>query len=212
MFMRKKIPLCIASVLAGALLLTGCAIGAGGSSPVQSDQIDSQSASAGVRGDKTLTPKGGSVEAQDWASYEYVGLDDQKAVLASRLVSLDPATDEQRDYLVGKLPQLERYDLTIIRMEETKVSGSSVSLESNYADFYPAHSDGTKTQGVAVIGWEDCATTAFGESFDQGNVVISQCFVGATEKGSSPTKGVTYAPYDGPYDYFEGQPIFFTSD
>ncbi|MEO7349677.1 MAG: hypothetical protein ABIW32_07460 [Terrimesophilobacter sp.] len=155
-----------------------------------------------------LTRPGATVTMGKWASYEYTGTTQQKAVIAARLVSVDKVTAAQQALLVEQIPELSDYTIWMLQVEQTKVSGASIATESDYAAFYPVGVNKKKVQYVTMIGWNDCSSKVFSLAFDDG-APVSQCILGATKTDQPEVAGVIYAPFDSPYDAHDGNPINF---
>jgi len=220
--LKKRILAATVGILGSALMLSGCAFIGGGndndepkppvSQPSESEEgTENETPSTGSdEPSEDITAPGSKVGLNEWITYEYTGLDDQKALISARLVSVEKATAAQQDLLITEIPKLEGYTVYIFRAEEKKLSGDSVVFEADYTDFSVASADGSKAQEVTVIGWEDCENQSFTEEFDTAGATLEQCFVGAVKDGGAVPTGIIYAPYDGDYDYYDGQPILLT--
>ena len=209
-------------LLVGGLILTGCAGGNSGEKvdPPKTDkgtdapaEVNETPAETPAEGSGTasadITAPGAKVGINEWATIEFVGGDDATALIASRLVSVEPATQAQTDFLVEKVPQLKGYNVSFVKVEQQKVSGDTIAYNANYTSFKPITAAGVETQGVSVIGWEDCKKQSFTKEFDTVGTVLTQCLISADVEGGDPTAGVMYAEYDTAYASYEGDPIQF---
>ena len=220
---KKKILTATVGVVGTALLLSGCAFMGGGSddgktidkpsatqpskdnTPAPDSDDDSDAQPSGE-----ITEPGSKLELNEWATYEYTGLDGQKAIISSRLVGVEDATEAQKTVLVEKIPDLADYDVFLFTTEEKKISGDPIVFEADYTDYSVASADGARAQEVTVIGWDECKSESFTKEFDEDGATITQCFVGAVKPGGAVPTGLIYAPYDGVYDYADGEPIYFS--
>lgn len=159
-----------------------------------------------------IAAPGTTVNGSDWMTYEFVASDGKKALLQSRIVSLEPATDAQAKTLLEKIPKLKGYDLTLIRLEERKVSGDELPTTSDYSDYDIATSAGEAGQEVTAIGWSECPRSTFTDDFDAGTETITTCFVGAAVPGGDPVAGLLWGgpSYldENPYKVYGGKPVF----
>ena len=154
-----------------------------------------------------LTQPGATLGAGEWFTYEYETLGDGKAVISSKLIDVTKASDSQYKLLVDEIPDLVDYDVYLIQLEQKKVSGDTVEYEADYTDYTPILANGNRAQQVTVIGWDDCSTESFTPEFDTEGATLTQCFVAAAPKGSSSVPaGLQYAPFDTPFDPYDGQP------
>lgn len=175
--------------------------------PVETEDAGDDAPATELSGD--VTAPGTVLGAGEWATYEFTGTEDEKALISARLVSVEPATSAQLDLLVSEIPDLKGWKVVLIHAEQQKVSGDPVKFNSDYSYFSPATAAGSKAQNVYVIGWDECATESFTEEFDNG-ATIEQCFVGAYVDGGEPVTGMLYeGGYEegNPYDSYDGQPI-----
>lgn len=218
--MKKPSIALAALIAAGALALTGCtAPDLSGAKRIDQTEAPAETEapeSSESSGDATagdLVQPGQTVPVGEWATYEYVNYDDKKAVLNTRLVSIEPATQEQIDLLVSEIPELQGWKVSLIRYEQQKVSGDDITYSANYTDFRPADVDGAQAQEVSVIGWEDCASESFTEEFNAGTEVLQQCMVGASVEGGKAIGGMLWTGNadvdDNPFSEYEGTPVFF---
>lgn len=207
----------VGAALAAGLLLSGCSAPADLETPDETiteseapEATPTQEAPATPSEPGALTEPGSTIALGEWASYEFTGTDKQKAVVSARLVSVEPASQADTDFLVDQIPQLKGYEVVLLTVEQKKVSGESIAFNADYTGFRPASADGKRAQEVTVIGWDTCRSNSFSKDFDENGATITQCIIGAAVPGGNPIAGVIYAPYDSPYSTSGGQPIFFT--
>ncbi|MBH0108992.1 hypothetical protein I6E81_02290 [Salinibacterium sp. NG22] len=200
------------AIIAG-LTLSGCAVTASEEVPeaaapsVEPTEETTEESTGTASGD--VAAPGSTVKLGEWASYDYAGIDDATAVIAARLVSIEPATAAQTDYLVKQISQLKGYNVWFLSVEQQKVSGDSIAFDADYTGFSPVDANSEKIQDVTVIGWDDCTTQSFTKEFDTDGATIEQCFIAATVEGGNDVAGVIYAEYDSVYAYYDGKPLSF---
>ncbi|QAY74659.1 hypothetical protein ET445_16295 [Agromyces protaetiae] len=212
----------LAAIVIAASALTGCSLVPAinqapvddepvAEAPVEDTAESADDASAAVPGE--LLQPGQTVAAGEWATYEFVNYDDAKAVLQTRLVGVETATQAQVDLLVSEIPELKGYHVELIRFETKKVSGDDIAYNSNYTDFRPADVNGLRAQEVSVISWDDCNSESFTEEFDAGVETIPGCLVGAWVEGGDPVGGMIWTGNssvdDNPFGEYDGTPVFF---
>lgn len=159
------------------------------------------------------TAPGTVVSAGEWMTYDFRNFEDARALVEARIVSLKPADATQVDFLVNLSADLVDYDISIIRWEEKQKGGADLAFNASTSVFKIARADGTAGQELVVIGWDDCKTNAWPKDFHTGNVVVSQCTIGAVPKGSANGVGGllfvgNYGDTDNPFDVYEGKPVF----
>ena len=209
-------------LLVGGLILAGCAGGNSGDkvdppktdkgtdAPAEENETPAESPAEGSRtASADITAPGTKVGINEWATIEFVGVDDATALIASRLVSVEPATQAQTDFLVEKVPQLKGYKVSFVKVEQQKVSGDTIAYSANYTSFKPITAAGVATQEVTVISWDDCENQSFTKEFDTVGTVLTQCVISADVEGGDPTAGVMYAESNTAYALYEGDPIQF---
>lgn len=161
-----------------------------------------------VSGD--VTAPGTKLGLNEWATVEFVGTDDQSALIANRLVSVNPVTTDQQAFLESKLPELSGYDSYMFIVEQKKVSGASIVHNADYTSLKPAFADGSRVQEVTMIGWDECKSQSFSKAFDEEGATLTQCLIGAVRTGAGAPDSVIYTKYDTPYSHSDGKPIVFT--
>ncbi|WP_164863488.1 hypothetical protein [Agromyces sp. LHK192] len=227
--MKKQIQIAALALLAaGSLALTACTgpdlsnakrldapaeeTAAAEPAGTEAEAADEEGSSAGAAVEGELLQPGQTVALGQWGTYEYESYDGRKAVLNTKLVSIEPATQAQVDFLVAEIPELADYEVTLIRYQQQKVSGDDITYDANYTDFRPADVTGAQAQEVSVIGWDECASESFTEEFGAG-AVIDQCVVGAKLPSSEAIGGMIWtgnsSADENPFSEYDGQPVFF---
>lgn len=225
--LRRILPLTIIPI-AAAFTLTGCF---GSPAPAPAPASDSVAETGAAEPTSSASPTeaaGGSTASGDVAApgtkagvgeelvYEFTGTDDQKALIAAKLVDVTPATAEQVDFLNQQFDkdELKGFEISFIHVEMSKVSGDPVEFNADYTSFKPSDAEGQRVQDVTLIGWDECSTESFTPEFDAGEP-ITQCYIAAAPAGGATPAGVYY---DGgysdvnPYDYYDGKPLLFVQD
>jgi hypothetical protein len=217
----KKQSVALAALVIAGFALTGCSTPDLSNAkridqPVEESvetEAPEESSSAGSATAGDLVQPGQTVPAGEWATYEYVDYDGNTAVLNTKLVSVEPASQAQIDLLVGEIPELKGYKVTLVRFQQQKVSGDDITYGANYTDFRPADTEGAQAQEVSVIGWEDCETESFTEEFNAGTEVLDQCIVGASVEGGNDVAGMIWtgnsSADENPFSQYDGTPVFF---
>ncbi|GAA1845956.1 hypothetical protein [Agromyces salentinus] len=221
----KKQSIAFVALAVVSLVLTACAAEPADSVAEKSDisveetasadpteePADESTGEAAIEGE--LLEPGQTVALGDWGTYEYVDYDDKTAVLNTKLVSIEPATEAQVEQLVAEIPELKGWKVSLIRYQQQKVSGDDITYGSNYTDFRPADATGAKAQEVSVIGWDECASESFTEEFNAGTTVLDQCMIGASVDGGEPIGGMIWtgnsSADENPFSDYEGTPVFF---
>jgi hypothetical protein len=202
-----------------ALALAGCSSGgeSGGTddntakpTATASSSAPADDSDAAAEGD--IVEPGATIEAGEWITYDYEDYDGNHAVIQSRVTGITAATEEQLQLLISEIPDLEGYEVSLITLEERKVSGDDITFGSDYTDYSPAATDGAEAQEVSVIGWDECSSESFTEEFNAGSASITSCFVGAVVPGTDKIGGLLYegpsAAEENPYSSYEGKPVF----
>ncbi|WP_440711393.1 hypothetical protein [Herbiconiux sp. YIM B11900] len=227
MKLRRTLPLTIVPI-AAVFALTGC-FGSPSPAPAPASEAPSGAAEPTASASPTDTDSsGGAAASGDVAEpgtkagvgeelvYEFTGTDDQKALIAAKLVDVTPATAEQVAFLNQQFDkdELKGFEISFIHVEMSKVSGDTIEFQSDYTSFKPSDAEGQRVQDVTLIGWDECTTESFTPEFDAGEP-ITQCYIAAAPAGGAAPAGVYY---DGgysdvnPYDYYDGKPLLFVQD
>ena len=218
--MLKRILAILLLPLATALVLAGCATGPSDSGNDRDDDSTSQSdddadeeeSEAPAEGE--LADPGTRVGVDEWLTHSFTSTDDGEALISSRLVSVEPATDEQAAAIVAAFDdgKVDGYDFFIIQVEEKKESGDPVLYDSDYSYYDLIDEDGERVQEITIIGWDGCATESFTEEFDTAGATITQCFIAGALDGDNEPAGVAYSGgYDDDNPY-EDAPLLFIKD
>lgn len=163
-----------------------------------------------------VTEPGTKVGLGEEVIYESQGTDDVTALVSAKLTEVTPATPEQVAFLNSQFDdgELAGFDVTLIRLEMTKVSGDPIAFNSDSTSFAPVDAKGTKVQEVTLIGWDECSSESFSKEFDDG-APITQCYVAAAPAGGNAPAGLMY---DGgftdpnPFSDYDGDPILLIKD
>ncbi len=147
---------------------------------------------------------------------EFTGTDGQKALIASSLVDVVPATTEQVAFLNEQFDkgELDGFEISFIHLEQKKVSGDPIEFNADYTSFKPVDAEGQRVQDVTVIGWDECGTESFTPEFDSGETLV-QCYIAAAPAGGGAPAGLMYDggfSEDNPFDYYDGKPLLFLAD
>ncbi|WP_285027029.1 hypothetical protein [Plantibacter sp. ME-Dv--P-122b] len=204
--------------VAAMLVLAGCSTpSAPDAKPTEkaSSSATSKPSSTGSA-DGEVTEPGAQVGIDEPIVYESQGTDGVTALISAELTEVTPATPDQVAFLKTQFDggELDGYDITLIRLEMTKVSGDPVAFNSDATSFAPVDADGEKVQEATLIGWDECSSESFTEEFDGGEP-ITQCYVAAAPAGGKAPAGLMY---DGgftnpnPYDSYDGDPILLIKD
>jgi len=218
----KRIGAVVTLAVATGLILSSCSLlpsvggnegddkpGKGTSAPSKpSDEGTDDEGTGSDAPSETIAAPGSKVGLNEWLSYDYTGVDDVKAVIAARLVSVTPATDAQAETIIEAIPDAAGYDFVFFKVEQKKVSGADIAFNADYTAFNPVSANGERVQDVTLIGWDECKSVSFTEEFDKGET-ITQCVVGAYKDGSAMPAGVNYSEFDTAYDYYDGKPLLF---
>lgn len=167
--------------------------------------------------DGELAEPGTRAGLNQWLTHSFESTDDVQALIAARLVSVEPVTSTQRAFLDGAFDEgeLDGYDVWILKVEEKKVSGGTVEFNADYTSFNPVDDQGRQIQGLTVIGWDDCKSLSFDEEFDTNGGVLTQCILAATLPGDDAPAGVNYTggyEDENPYSNYDGKPLLFINE
>lgn len=158
---------------------------------------------------EATTAPGSIVKVGEWAYYEYTGTEKHTAVIAARVVRIDKASPEQKNFLVSEVSELTDYSVWILTVEQKKISGQSILFDSDYDAFNSITADHKRARGVEIFGWTECTSQSFTKEFDEDGATITQCFIGATKSGGEKISGIRYAKNGTVYDPHDGNPIIF---
>lgn len=214
-----------AALSISTLALAGCTGGSDEPAPVASSAAPAPAAETSAPTEATteapaaaeapagdLTAPGTTINAGDWATYEFVNYDGDSAVLQARVTGMNAATEAQAAYLLEQLPETKGYAYTFITVEQRRVSGDDIAFGSDSTDFKAASTTGERAQEISVIGWDECDNNPFSQAFSDGTETITQCYVGASIEGGDPIGGLIYAgpmaADPNPYSEYDGKPIF----
>jgi hypothetical protein len=225
----KSLPLAVVP----AALLLGLTACSGNSDvellPIATDDAATATATATAEATPSAVPDAtetGAVPAADGASpagaraglgeplvYSFTGTENNTVLVSSKLLDVTPATPEQDKFVREQFgSDVDGFDLYLIHLEETKVSGDPVEFEASYTGYSPVNADGEEVQEATLIGWDDCKENSFTEEFDNGQP-ITQCLLAATPTEAAPPAGVSYdggLQENSPYDEFSGgAPLLF---
>ncbi|GIG25904.1 hypothetical protein [Cellulomonas denverensis] len=225
--MRTRSLLPVAAVCGLALALTGC----GGDDDPQPRDRATTEAAADPETTRPVAPSpsplpeetpvsadpgdrvqpGQVVENGEWITYDWVGYDDSRAVLQTRLTGVTPASEAEMAEIVAENPDFAGYQVIWVTWETRKVSGDDIEYDSNGSDFTPATTEGTASQSAWSIGGS-CNSGLFDEEFDQGTGVSEGCAMGIEVQGGQQVGGLLYtgpaAQDDNPFDEYHGSPVF----
>ena len=206
--------------IAASILLAACATPADtsddrGSSSSSNDEDEEDEEDSGPaapeRGE--IAEPGTTVGVDEWLSYPFTGTDGQEAVVSARLLSVEPATAEERAVLDENFgDQIADYDIYLVRYEQEKESGDPIEFDSDYSYFDVVDADGERVQPISLIGWDACDTQSFDSEFDTAGGTLQQCAVGGVPTGDDAPAGLAYTggyEDDNPYDYIDGEPLLF---
>lgn len=205
--------------VAAMLVLAGCATpSAPDAKPTEKSSSSSATSKPTSTGsaDGEVTEPGAKVGLDEAIVYESQGTDDVTALISAKLTEVTPATADQVAFVTSQFDggELDGMDLTLIRLEMTKVSGDPVAFNSDATSFAPVDASGEKVQEVTLIGWDECGSESFTKEFD-GGAPITQCYIAAAPTGGKAPAGLMY---DGgftdpnPYDSYDGDPILLIKD
>ncbi|QTE29443.1 hypothetical protein [Pengzhenrongella sicca] len=215
-----------AAILAVAFVLTGCSgsdeepaatesatAEASKPAPEKAEETEEATAAEEPAAAATgLSEPGTKAGIGEALTYEFTGSDDITAVVSTKLVSVEPASADEAAFLLEQIPALKGYKITLIRLEQTKVSGGAVAYSADYTSFSPVDTEGEAAQEVTMIGWDVCESNSFPTEFDESAGMVTQCLVGASVEGGNDIAG---AMWDGgyadpnPYDKYQGKPLLF---
>lgn len=164
-----------------------------------------------------LAEPGTRVAINEWLTHTFLSTDEVEATISSRLTSVEPVTDEQREFLDGVFDEgeLEGYDVWMILVEQKKESGGTIIYNSDFTYFDVVDEDGDQVQSLTVFGWDECENPSFDEAFDSDGAVITQCYLAAAKANDQKPAGVMYVGgyEDGnPYSSYDGKPLYFIND
>lgn len=205
----------VAAPVVGLILLAGCSAPAPDKPAAQTSSATSTPVSS-APADGEVTAPGARVGLGEPIVYESQGSDGATALISAKLTEVTPATAEQAAFVNSQFTdgELEGADITLIRLEMTKVSGDPVAFNDDGTSFAPVDAAGKKAQEVTLIGWDECGTESFTPEFDEG-APITQCYVATSTPGAKQPAGLRY---DGgftdpnPYDAYDGDPILLIKD
>lgn len=222
MKLKRLLAILILPVVA-MFVLAGCAVpkivtGSDKPDTAETDAPAEEDDEPAAPADGELAEPGTRVGANEWLTHSFVGTDDQEALIASRLISVEPVTKSQLAFLNETFDEgeLEGYDVWMVIVEEQKISGASIEFDSDYSYYDVVDADGDQVQGITVIGWDECSTESFDEEFDTNGGILTQCFLGAAPSTDTGIPaGVAYTggyEDDNPYDSYDGKPLLFIKD
>lgn len=169
-----------------------------------SDEKDSSKKSSSEPG-ATLQPGGTATGA---ASVPFVNHDDEEAFFSHEVVSIEPAAEPDAALLVEKVPELKNYDIHLVKIESSYVSGDAMAHSAFYTSFRPVDPDMDEAQSVSVIGYDFCESNSIPSPGDDPSAVIENCIVAAVPKGAPAPAGVAWGQFDSAYDWYAGSPAF----
>jgi hypothetical protein len=218
--MLKKLLALLVLPLVTLLVVAGCST----PSDTSNDRDDDETSQSDDDGDEEgeseapaegeLAEPGTRVGIDEWLTHSFTSTDDGEALISARLVSVEPATDEEAAFIVSAFDdgKVDGYDFYLVHVEEKKESGDSVEFDSDYSFFDVVDKDGDQVQEITIIGWDGCETDSFDEEFDTAGGVLTQCFIGAAKSGDLKPAGVLYKggyEDDNPYSSYDGKPLYF---
>jgi hypothetical protein len=169
-----------------------------------------------VPADGTVAAAGTKVGVGVPLTYEFTNVDDGIALISAKLLDVTPATADELATINAAFDEdeLKGYDVWLIHFEETKVSGEPVEYNSDYSYFSPADASGNKVASPIIFSWDGCASESFTDEFDAGTP-LEQCMLAAAPSGGNLPVGMMYTggyQDDNPYDYYDGTPLYFTTE
>ena len=217
----RRAPLLASIALAAAVGLAGCVPtppAPPASTPAQSAPETSAAPSPSASEESEPATGSGDVAAPgaefsfgDFATVELQNVDDEAQLVEITVTGVREgsiADFEAAGLDQEFLDQLEGYQPLYVDVEMRQVAPMTAELayESIYIDFGGLDQDGSALQDVSIFGtFEPCDTASIESEFDSGTPHTT-CFIVATQ-GDDELAGVTYAPYDTPYDEYDGEPL-----
>lgn len=207
----------IALILAGSI--AGCSAAKEEEKPAPSA---SESASASATPsespsdsatDNSNTPSGEALKPGDKTTgsgvIPFSNYDKKMAEFEHKLVSVEKAPQADVDAIVAKVPQAAGLDIYYLKMSSHYVSGDDLAHSSFSTSFYPVSADGTKTQMISLIGWDNCPSGSIPKNATDPSVEIVNCVAGVAAPGGAAPVGVAWAQNDTDYSFYKGKPALF---
>lgn len=217
--MLKKLLALLILPVATLLILAGCATPNDTSNDRDDDDTsqsdnDDKDDESDAPAEGELAEPGTRVDIDEWLTHSFTSTDDGEALISARLVSVEPATDDEAAFIVAAFDdgKVDGYDFWLLHVEEKKESGDTVEFDADYSFFDVVDEDGNQVQEITLIGWDGCESNSFDDEFDTNGGVITQCFIGAAKNGDPEPAGVAYTggyEDDNPYSSFDGKPLYF---
>lgn len=219
----RRAPLLATIVAAAALSLTAC-IPSPPSAPAETtpETTAPETSSAPVESEEAEdeAPAAGSGEAAapgsefafgEYATVELLNIDDQPQLVEMTVTGV--RTGSVADFEAAGLDQefldqLEGYTPLYVDVEVRQVAPMTAALEyeSVYIDFGGLDQADRALQDISIFGsFEPCDTASIDPEFDSGTPHTT-CFIVGTA-GGDELAGVSYGPYDTPYDDYDGEPL-----
>lgn len=217
--MLKKLLALLILPVATLLVIAGCATPSDTSNDRDDDDTsqsdddgDDDESDAPVEGE--LAEPGTTVGMNEWLTHSFTSTDDGEALISARLVSVEPATDDEAAFIVAAFDdgKVDGYDFYLLHVEEKKESGDTVEFNADYSYFDVVDKDGNQVQEITLIGWDGCKSLSFDEEFDTADGVLTQCFIAGAKDGDPLPAGVAYTggyEDDNPYSSYDGKPLYF---
>lgn len=137
---------------------------------------------------------------------EFVNYDDEAAVFAHRVVSIDMASADDVEYFTSEVPSVAGMQIAYVRVESSFVSGANLEYSSFSAEFDPIDADGNRVQSIITIGFDTCKTNSIPRPGNDPATVIENCYVAAWPSGGSAAAGLQWDQSDTGYGSYDGEP------